>query len=389
MDPTMDDDPLKPLKKNQDKLETFLDEDDEKAPFRRSNSVPDEGLAPKFPPKKSMVPPNKTNPKQRQQQQQPKKKTVKKKKKREKNQRFQDVEQTGKWGAISRMEMMIAGGVLLVVAIIIIVVVVLMTGGGSNNDGGGPIQTPPPRTRPPTLAPSAGPEIDPELQIAALLPNLTTNEFINATVTFPTDVNSYQNIKEPSALRAMSWILFDDPVDPPPESPWLLQRYALALLYYELGGVEWTNTTGWLTHAHACDWYGVNCDRFRDHVEELDLHQNNLVGTVPGAINLFQDMVSLFLSNNQLGGELPQRAIGSIPKLTRLFISNNQFTGSLSEDLRTNGVLRTFMAQRNNIQGSWPRNFCPRSGKPPIFSQFGIDCYKISSCPCCLGTNCF
>ena len=78
----------------------------------------------------------------------------------------------------------------------------------------------------------------------------------------------------------------------------LLQRYALATLYYSTGGEQWTTSPAWLSDAHECDWYttdqaGRACDN-NDNYVQLELQGNNLVGTLPLEILLLSDNLGEF-----------------------------------------------------------------------------------------------
>jgi hypothetical protein len=63
----------------------------------------------------------------------------------------------------------------------------------------------------------------------------------------------------------------------------LVQRYALAVLYYSTGGANWKNKNKWLSTADPCNnWYGVVCiSGSKSVVNELTLGTNNLVGNLP------------------------------------------------------------------------------------------------------------
>ena len=64
---------------------------------------------------------------------------------------------------------------------------------------------------------------------------------------------------------------------------------ALVDLYTSTDGDHWTNKNNWLgnrnydaTPQTVCDRYGVNCDGY---IYELDLHGNNLSGTISADFN--------------------------------------------------------------------------------------------------------
>lgn len=65
----------------------------------------------------------------------------------------------------------------------------------------------------------------------------------------------------------------------------LLQRYALATLFYATSGNSWTSSTTWLSQAGECTWYsssssGSVCDS-NGNIVTLQLEENNLRGTLP------------------------------------------------------------------------------------------------------------
>ena len=76
----------------------------------------------------------------------------------------------------------------------------------------------------------------------------------------------------------------------------LLQRYALASLFYTTDGPRWTKTDSWLSAADECFWYttaesGIFCDS-NGNVMEINLRNNNLQGSIP---------MELILISNTLG----------------------------------------------------------------------------------------
>jgi hypothetical protein len=73
----------------------------------------------------------------------------------------------------------------------------------------------------------------------------------------------------------------------------LVQRYALATLFYSTRGNEWTISSQWLSSVHECSWYtsvtDVDiCDTQGNYVV-MGLQQNNLRGTLPMEILTLSD----------------------------------------------------------------------------------------------------
>jgi len=220
--------------------------------------------------------------------------------------------------------------------------------------------------------------------------NNATSPFMSEDVAFYT-ADLVTDKTQPPSVRATSWVLNEDPRNPAPSDPWLVLRYAIATLYFAFTGEEWTKDTNWLTDDHVCGWHGVVCDRFNKKIIEIDLTGNNLAGSIPAEIGLLSDLRSIVLQRNKITGTIPSENFGSLPVLSILFLNDNQLSGDLVllEPLRDNGVLSTMFIQQNNINGRWPRTFCPRSGQEPVFLGFGLDCTNMTRCLCCAADNCY
>mmetsp|Transcript_9837 Transcript_9837/g.22711 ORF Transcript_9837/g.22711 Transcript_9837/m.22711 type:complete len:247 (-) Transcript_9837:1390-2130(-) len=234
---------------------------------------------------------------------------------------------------------------LIVIAVVVVVIVLVVNGGGGGEE---PVAA---RTPAPTPAPTRPPDTPASVQLNAILTLTENNTYAAERLdVLPSTVAGYEgqenNVEVASTVRAASWIMFSDPVDRNPSSPWFVVRYTLATLFYNFGGEGWTNRTGWLTGNSPCDWFGITCDRLRNHVQEIDLSRNNLVGTIPPEINFLSDLRALWLRENKLTGTLPALALGTLPSLTILYLEDNMLSGTISADLRANGVLCTLQRRR-------------------------------------------
>jgi hypothetical protein len=90
------------------------------------------------------------------------------------------------------------------------------------------------------------------------------------------------------------------------------ERIALEKLYASTGGTDWCNHDGWLgARGTECDWHGIFCGFAQDDkgerqsVWELDLADNNLVGTLPPELDRLEHLEYLRLYENQLTGSAP------------------------------------------------------------------------------------
>jgi len=117
--------------------------------------------------------------------------------------------------------------------------------------------------------------------------------------------------------RALQWVIEnyseqEHSVETPSGQSRLLQRYALAALYYSTNGDSWYNSTGWLTEPNECNWYGILFDEEEpgcnavNSVRYLFLWENNLNGTLPKDIGLLSSLQAFYVEDNSLHGTLPE-----------------------------------------------------------------------------------
>jgi hypothetical protein len=249
------------------------------------------------------------------------------KQRRQKNERFQDVENTGSWGNLSMTEIFVGAIVLIVVVACIIAVAVIFAGKKKGSDSGKESLSV--ISSLPTAAPSMHPEVDAAVQLPVILDAL---EAINvSTAGISSDFFFYEPsfTSDPSRLpreRAISWILNNDPRDPPPEDPALTIRFALADIYFSFNGESWINHDYWLSGENACTWYGVFCDPTHSFIHELDLSRNNVSGTISPTFALLSELRSLVLSNNYIYGTIPSENLGNMPDLSILYLNDNRLS---------------------------------------------------------------
>ena len=105
------------------------------------------------------------------------------------------------------------------------------------------------------------------------------------------------------------------------------ERYTLALMYFSMGGDEWENASNWMGSEHHCtSWYGVSCDS-ENRVDEISMNENGLVGTIPEAIGMLENLCVLKLYANDITGTVPN-ALFNFTKLSFLDIEQNSLTGT-------------------------------------------------------------
>jgi len=140
----------------------------------------------------------------------------------------------------------------------------------------------------------------------------------------------------------------------------VLQRYALAVLYFATNGVNWSMSDGWLTFEDECTWYGISgCqDANTDKIISIELKGNELVGTIPPELFEFiPTLVVLNLATNVLKGPIPKE-IGMLSNINILELAENELTSIPSEMGNLNTIDHLFLQSNNFGEQSMPEEVC-------------------------------
>jgi len=226
---------------------------------------------------------------------------------------------------------------LLVVAIALPVAIVV-------SDGSSPLESDSPA---PTAAPSEAPTPSPTSPLLSIFTDCLAS--LSATDDVFSDRLSPQ-------FRAASWLsskdlfLAENPLEC--TDPKLIQRYALAVFYFSVGGDNWifcgqsdpgcvesTAKVGWLSSSDECFWFRIECNE-NGFVDEINFADTtalggvyiSLVGTIPFEISHLTEMVLLDLSGNLAGERLGGPITGifsGMPVLEEISLENNALTGPI------------------------------------------------------------
>mmetsp|Transcript_29510 Transcript_29510/g.45012 ORF Transcript_29510/g.45012 Transcript_29510/m.45012 type:complete len:632 (+) Transcript_29510:2-1897(+) len=138
----------------------------------------------------------------------------------------------------------------------------------------------------------------------------------------------------------------------------LVQRYALATIYYSMSGDSWKKNDLWLTEADECNWYPQNDEKFNNcdddkNLKFLTLSANDLYGSLPDEISLLTALDTIDLSRNDLEGTLSSY-IGTLSKISSLNLERNNFTGSIPISLTNLPQIQNLILSSNDFEGEGP-----------------------------------
>ena len=129
-------------------------------------------------------------------------------------------------------------------------------------------------------------------------------------------------------------------------------RTALEALYTATDGPNWTDNTNWLSTAPLGDWSGVTTDS-AGHVTELNLSNNNLIGTIPAEVGQLVNLAQLYLRLNALSGPIPAE-VGQLTQLRRLNLNYNALSGPIPAEVGQLTQLQYLYLQGNALSGPIP-----------------------------------
>ncbi len=129
---------------------------------------------------------------------------------------------------------------------------------------------------------------------------------------------------------------------------------SLVSLYNATNGANW-NTT-WNLNAPVSTWHGVTMNADGCNVLELNLSNNNLVGTIPVEIGELSALTRLLLHTNQLSGNIPPE-IANATELRQIWLFSNQLSGTLPPEIGTLGELTHLGIGGNQLTGNIPVSY--------------------------------
>jgi len=158
--------------------------------------------------------------------------------------------------------------------------------------------------------------------------------------------------------RALDWIQ-ETAADPQGNysDARIVQRYAMAVLYFATHGDKWTENEGWLENPDECAWHMSTGPRICDangQLQKLHLNRNALRGTLPPDLALLTSLKELALPSNALTGTLPRDIFATLTQLTYLDVSNNNIQGNVPTEMEALTNLERLYLDENALTGSLP-----------------------------------
>jgi len=238
--------------------------------------------------------------------------------------------------------------------ILIAVVAVMMTSGGTL-----------------TLAPTSSPTVAPTTSAEGLY----REQFANVVG------DSVYEAGTPAQL-ASEWIIRSDPLGLSVVDNHLIQRYLLALFYFETSrngpwrscnppegdetsACEFLKFTRnpdqsvsyvpepdvrWLSDKHECEWVGVLCDE-TNTIRVLEVWGQNITGSLPTTISTMPFLQSISLGYNDFTGSLPVE-YSQMRYLIALELQGNMLTGTVPDEYWRAQALQLLSLQENMLSGS-------------------------------------
>ena len=266
-------------------------------------------------------------------------------------------------------------GVLALIAGVVVAFTVDFNGNSSTNASGfGASRN---DSSPPTTVPSSAPTLTrynqgdnylrPTPAPSRRRPRPTPMSPIDPTryhdfVSVASQVSSERDIGNPASpqYHAIKWIAINNN-GIELESPYVVQRYILALLYFSTNGDAWSKCgivsptcsdkrALFLSESSECLWHGVRCND-KGFIVSLELDRVGMDGVLPRELGSLSYLERLVLPRNQLSSTIPS-SLSSLGNLMELDLFDNKLSGTIIEIRRL--PLKILQLSSNKLSGSIP-----------------------------------
>jgi hypothetical protein len=160
-----------------------------------------------------------------------------------------------------------------------------------------------------------------------------------------------------------------------------VERSALIALYNATNGDSWINRTNWKGVNPEPDgfsqigtegtWYGITV--VSDHVTQIILLYNNLVGSIPSELGNLSGLTNLTLRRNVLSGSIPGE-LGNLTGLQYLYLNSNQLSGAIPGELGNLTQLKVLFLHTNYLEGPIPTSLTNLNNLLSTGLDIGTNC---------------
>jgi hypothetical protein len=150
-----------------------------------------------------------------------------------------------------------------------------------------------------------------------------------------------------------------------PDAPKIIQRWALAVMYYSTDGDNWATcneddnscVNAFLSPTNECEWFGITCVTTPDGncVERIIFEDNNLSGTIPTELGLLANIAVLGMEQGTTSGRIPSE-LGQLEEMIFIDLDFNELTGSIPPEIYQLTKLQTLDLNVNLLTGSLDSN---------------------------------
>eukprot|EP00593_Proboscia_inermis_P006862 CAMPEP_0171303348 /NCGR_PEP_ID=MMETSP0816-20121228/12883_1 /TAXON_ID=420281 /ORGANISM="Proboscia inermis, Strain CCAP1064/1" /LENGTH=456 /DNA_ID=CAMNT_0011782543 /DNA_START=27 /DNA_END=1398 /DNA_ORIENTATION=+ len=210
-------------------------------------------------------------------------------------------------------------------------------------------------------------------------PTMTKEQLIYDIVSpiYSTGAAAIFDNKSSPQYRAWQWLAFEDEYQGFNElsdlsnmvvQEHVVERYVLAVLFYETNGASWTKPMIFMNSFDVCFWDTDNVDTGEEEngsasgitlcdsesfVRNLDIKSFNMNGTIPFELSHLKRLERLDLTANNLIGTVSPE-LYTLSSLITFYISDNALTGTVSNDIGNLKNLEFLSFGLNAFDGTIP-----------------------------------
>ena len=199
---------------------------------------------------------------------------------------------------------------------------------------------------------------NPAVELPTDSPTITRRELLRQVLERVSGADMLADEESPR-FQALNWLANEDPAILPTDSDKqkIVERYIVALVYFNNNGSSWEEQTNWLSRFPVCEWHrytmGVICN---DDGYIIGLRLGDLSGTIVRELGHLSQLQFLDLAHNQGGlhGTIPTE-LGMLTTLTSLRLDEiGKITGKIPTEIGRLTALKTLRLLFNELTGRIP-----------------------------------